>query len=136
MREVSFRVVDSFTTSPFGGNPAGVVLEAEGLSQEAMQAIAREVNASETAFLLDTRRDDADLRIRWFSPSTEIPLCGHGTVAAFHAAMEQGRLAAGTFRMECGAGVLPVTLERGAEGRPEVSLGLPVPRLTDSPLAV
>ena len=134
-REVAVRVVDSFTTTPFAGNPAGVVLEAEGLSEAAMQAVARELNASETAFLLGATRPDADLRLRWFSPTTEVDLCGHATVATFHAAMEQGKLAPGTFRMECKVGVLPVTLERGAGGRPEVGLGLPVPRLSELPAA-
>ncbi len=132
MRDVSIRIVDAFTTTPFAGNPAGVVLEAEGLPDAAMQAIARKVNASETALLLGTQRSDADLRVRWFTPATEIDLCGHATVATFHTAMEQGRLAAGTFRMECRAGVLPVSLEKGGDGRPEVSLGLPVPEMVDA----
>ena len=70
----------AFTTDPYGGNPAGVVLDARGLSADAMQRIAAEVGYSETAFLLP--RADGDLDVRYFSPLAEVSFCGHATIAA------------------------------------------------------
>lgn len=69
----------AFTLDPAGGNPAGVVLDAAGLDDAAMQAIAAEVGYSETAFV--TSRDGGRFRVRYFSPRAEIPFCGHATVA-------------------------------------------------------
>jgi len=87
-REVGVLQVDAFTGRAFTGNPAGVVLDAEGLDETAMLRIAREMSVSETAFLLPPTGASADLRLRWFSPQCEVDLCGHATVAAFHAALE------------------------------------------------
>lgn len=123
--------VDAFTRRAFEGNAAAVVLDPGDLSEAAMLLIAREMNLSETAFLLPPSTPAADLRIRWFTPAAEVDLCGHATVATFHAAMEEGRLAPGVFRMECRVGILPVTLERDAEGKPVVRMGLPLPVLAD-----
>lgn len=74
--------VDAFTRTPFRGNSAGVVLNADGLSETQMQLIARELRHSETAFLLQS--DDSDVRIRYFTPTVEVPICGHATVAAHY----------------------------------------------------
>jgi PhzF family phenazine biosynthesis protein len=70
----------AFTESPEGGNPAGVVLEAGDLDPAAMQAIAAEVNYSETAFLLPGS-DLRDRPVRYYSPLAEVPFCGHATIA-------------------------------------------------------
>jgi len=70
----------AFTTDPEGGNPAGVVLDARGLSDDAMQRIAADVGYSETAFLLP--REDGALDVRYFSPLAEVSFCGHATIAA------------------------------------------------------
>lgn len=80
-------IVDAFTRERFGGNPAAVVMLAEWLSREQMQAIATENNLSETAFLL--REPDGAFAIRWFSPFTEISFCGHATLASAHVIAEQ-----------------------------------------------
>lgn len=74
--------VDAFTKTPFRGNSAGVVLHADTLSEAQMQLIARELRHSETAFLL--KSDDSDVRIRYFTPTVEVPICGHATVAAHY----------------------------------------------------
>ncbi|MGC6204444.1 MULTISPECIES: PhzF family isomerase [unclassified Citrobacter] len=74
--------VDAFTSVPFRGNSAGVVLHADGLSEEQMQLIARELRHSETAFLLTS--NDSDVHIRYFTPTVEVPICGHATVAAHY----------------------------------------------------
>lgn len=79
----------AFTTDPQGGNPAGVVLDARGLSDDAMQRIASDLGYSETAFLLP--RADGELDVRYFSPLAEVSFCGHATIAAMVAyAREHG----------------------------------------------
>ncbi|MGA9293307.1 MAG: PhzF family isomerase [Ignavibacteriaceae bacterium] len=77
--------IDSFTKEKFKGNPAGVVVNADGLSDIQMQLIARELNNSETAFLFAKDSDDCDGVIRYFTPKTEVPTCGHATIAAMYA---------------------------------------------------
>ncbi|WP_229506588.1 PhzF family phenazine biosynthesis isomerase [Massilia sp. BJB1822] len=77
--------IDSFTRTPFRGNPAGVVLDADGLSSQQMQDIAHELRHSETAFVLKPHGQDHDLHIRYFTPSVEVPVCGHATIAAHYA---------------------------------------------------
>lgn len=83
--------VNSFTSDPFTGNPAVVVPEAFDLSEDQMQRIAREMNCSETAFILRPTDTEADLRLRWFTPTQEVPLCGHATVAAMHILASAGQ---------------------------------------------
>lgn len=75
-------VVDAFTDAPFSGNPAGVCVLAAPTSEAWMQAVAAELNLSETAFLAP--RADGDHDLRWFTPTTEIDLCGHATLASAH----------------------------------------------------
>lgn len=81
--------VDAFTDRPFGGNPAAVVLLLEPRAAEWMQALAQEMNLSETAFLV-SRGDSYDLR--WFTPTIEVDLCGHATLASAHVLWEDGVL--------------------------------------------
>lgn len=80
--------VDAFTSEPFKGNPAGVCIVNEFPSQELMQNIASEVNFSETAFVKPLAKDL--YHIRWFTPNSEAPLCGHATLASAHLLIEQG----------------------------------------------
>jgi PhzF family phenazine biosynthesis protein len=83
--------IDSFTLVPFTGNPAGVVLEADGLTDVEMLAIARELNNSETAFVFSADAADHDIIVRFFTPITEVPTCGHATIGAhFARAVEYG----------------------------------------------
>ncbi len=81
--------VDSFTDTPFKGNPAGVMLLDAELSEEQMQNIAMEMNLSETAFVI--AKDDY-YNIRFFTPSSEIALCGHATLASAHILYESGKV--------------------------------------------
>ncbi|WP_088105222.1 PhzF family phenazine biosynthesis protein [Halalkalibacter urbisdiaboli] len=81
MRNIKVYHVDAFSKEAFGGNPAGVVPDATMLTEGEMKQIARELNLSETAFLLPTKNDQADYRIRFFTPTTEIDFCGHATLA-------------------------------------------------------
>ena len=81
--------VDAFTDEPFSGNPAAVCIMGEARDEAWMQAVAREMNLSETAFLSE-RADGFDLR--WFTPTVEADLCGHATLASAHVLWEEGHL--------------------------------------------
>jgi len=106
METVRTLLVDAFTDEALAGNAAGVVPDAADLSESQMQAVARELSVSETAFL--TESDDADRRVRYFTPTTEVDLCGHATVAAHAHLLEDGVLDPGTHTLETNVGVLDV----------------------------
>jgi PhzF family phenazine biosynthesis protein len=109
-----FKQVDVFTEKPFFGNPAAVVIGAEGLDTEEMQRIARWTNLSETTFLLQAQAAGADYRLRIFTPRQELPFAGHPTIGSAHAAIESGFVGKKrNLRQECGAGILDLTLEDG-----------------------
>ncbi len=110
---------DAFTTEPGRGNPAGVVLETEGLTEEQMQAIAKRAAYSETAFVFPS--DKADLRLRYFTPGAEVPLCGHATVGSLYALCEKGLIAEGELTIETGAGILPISVVR-KDGRVQIGM--------------
>lgn len=74
MKKYRIYQVDSFTRSRFHGNPAGVVPNADGLSEEQIQRIARELNNSETAFLFESNSPEYDVEVRFFTPTTEVPI--------------------------------------------------------------
>lgn len=80
MREIRVYHVDAFTEEKFGGNTAGVVLDAEKLTEKEMQSIAKELNLPESVFLLPSNKDDVDYRVKFFTPTEEINFCGHATV--------------------------------------------------------
>ncbi len=87
MKKVIVYQIDSFTKEKFKGNPAGVVLNAENMTTEEMQLIARELNNSETAFVFRPHHpeENFDYHVRYFTPTTEVPSCGHATIAALYA---------------------------------------------------
>lgn len=85
--------VDAFTNRPFAGNPAAVCVLAKSPPDAWMQNVAREMNLSETAFLVP---QDGGYNLRWFTPAVEVDLCGHATVASAHVLWEDGHLAGGT----------------------------------------
>ena len=99
--------IDSFSKEKFNGNPAGVVLNADGLSDKQMQSIARELNNSETAFLFSPDNKDCDGEIRYFTPTIEVPTCGHATIAAMYAKALEDNLNACVLRMKTRIGILP-----------------------------
>ena len=82
--------VDAFTSEPFSGNPAGVCLLPAPADAAWMQRVAREMNLSETAFLI--RRENGEFDLRWFTPAVEVDLCGHATLASAHVLWEEGHL--------------------------------------------
>jgi PhzF family phenazine biosynthesis protein len=105
---IPYYQINSFTAEGFRGNPAGVCLLEEWLTDEQMQYIATENNLSETAFVV---REEADYRIRWFTPSVEVDLCGHATLASAGALMEYAGLDADMVRFNSRSGWLTVQKE-------------------------
>lgn len=106
-------LVDAFTDEPLCGNAAGVIPDADGLTAEQMQAVARELGASETAFLLPADDPDADRRVRYFTPETEVDLCGHATVGSHALLYADGVLDPGTHTLSTNVGVLEIEVESG-----------------------
>ena len=109
--------VDVFSTKPFGGNPLAVFPDARGLTSRDMQLLAKEMNLSETTFVLPaSKRSHADFRVRIFTPDMELPYAGHPTIGTFVVLASDGRLATGeglsVAHMEAKAGVLPVEIYR------------------------
>lgn len=113
-KEVRFIQADVFTDRPFAGNPLAIVPDGSSLTTREMQAIAREMNLSETTFVLPAEDASAAFRLRIFTPVAELPLAGHPVVGTCFILAQRGRmkLNEGTNRIfqECGAGVLPVDI--------------------------
>ncbi len=135
MHVIRVQQIDAFTQQPFQGNPAGVVIDADTLTDREMQLIAREINASETAFVVHSDHDLADLRLRWFTPQQEVKLCGHATIAAFHALAAEGRyyLEVGeeqSFMVETRSGTLQVDVD-WHERLPFIKFSLPIPSFNE-----
>lgn len=135
VQTIKIKQIDAFTDVPFEGNPAAVVNDAMGLTDNQMQNIAKEMNLSETAFVLQPTTPDAALRIRWFTPTQEVSLCGHATIAAFHSLAEDGLYGMKNegnykFNLETSSGVLPVEVKK-SNTNIDVSLGLVVPQKFD-----
>ena len=103
--------VDSFTRRPFTGNPAGVVIGGEHIDDRQMQALARELNNSETAFILPADAEDHDLQIRFFTPTVEVPSCGHATLAAHYVRASLMNAAPSRVRHKIGVGLLAADLD-------------------------
>ncbi|VEH20376.1 Uncharacterized isomerase yddE [Chryseobacterium nakagawai] len=111
MKEVVVYQIDSFTKEKFKGNPAGVVLGAENLTPEEMQLIARELNNSETAFVLKPDQNDYfDYHVRYFTPTTEVPICGHATIGALYAKAIEDKLDSCTIKINTQVGILPIDI--------------------------
>jgi trans-2,3-dihydro-3-hydroxyanthranilate isomerase len=114
MKEYLFTQVDVFTDTPFGGNPLAVFPEAEGLTSAEMQKLAREMNLSETTFVLPPQTPGADFKVRIFTPAKELPFAGHPVVGTHWVLAHLGRVAlrepVTQVRFELGVGVLPANL--------------------------
>jgi PhzF family phenazine biosynthesis protein len=110
--------VDAFAEKPFTGNPAAVMPLDHWLPDEVMQAVGAENNLAETAFTVPSERDDADYDLRWFTPTVEVNLCGHATVAAAHILLHGERI-----RFATRSGILTVT--RDADDPSLLKLDMP-----------
>ncbi len=125
MTTFPFQQVDVFTAVPFKGNPVAVVLEADTIPAEQMQAIARWTNLSETTFVCAPADSRADYRLRIFTPRSELPFAGHPTIGSAHAVLRQGFTSKvrGRVVQECGRGLVPI--EQDGE---RLFFRLPVPQ--------
>jgi trans-2,3-dihydro-3-hydroxyanthranilate isomerase len=120
MATLPYRIVDVFTNRAFLGNPLAVVLDAGGLADAQLAALAREFNLSETAFPMAADLSAADYRLRIFMPGKELPFAGHPSVGAAWVMATEGRIAvaapATTIIQSCGAGLLPLRVTVGPAG--------------------
>ena len=120
IRKIHIHQVDAFSELPFGGNPAGVVLDADNLEEDTMRSLTREMNNAETAFVLSS--EQADCRMRYFTPTgQEMVFCGHSTVGALYMLAKEKRLkmqGPGTydFSVETLSGILSMGCEISREG--------------------
>jgi trans-2,3-dihydro-3-hydroxyanthranilate isomerase len=114
MPALRFVQVDVFTDTPFCGNPLAVILDGQGLTGEQMQAIAREMNLSETTFILPSTDAAVQAKVRIFTPQLELPFAGHPVVGTSYVLVTEGLIPCreGSFeiRLELGVGVLPVEI--------------------------
>jgi trans-2,3-dihydro-3-hydroxyanthranilate isomerase len=136
VRTFRYVVADVFTDVPLAGNQLAVFTDARDLTSEEMQLLARETNLSETVFVLPPSNPEADVRIRIFTPALELPFAGHPTLGA--AFVLGGPLSKIVIRLETGAGVVPVELERDG---PRIVFGRmdqPIPNieLVDDPAPI
>lgn len=132
--KVAFKQVDVFATSAFSGNPLAVVMDAEGVPDEQLQAIARWTNLSETTFVLPATDPQADYRLRIFTPGGELPFAGHPTLGTAHALLESGWPIknSGVLIQECGVGNVKIAI--GADGT--LAFAAPDAVLTPFPAAL
>ncbi|MDU4127606.1 PhzF family phenazine biosynthesis protein [Pantoea sp.] len=127
--KVAFKQVDVFTSSAFNGNPLAVIMDAQGLSDSQLAAIARWTNLSETTFVLPPQDAHADYRVRIFTVEGELPFAGHPTLGTAHALLEAGwpTRTPGEIVQECGVG--NVRIKIAADG----ALAFAAPAATITP---
>ncbi|GAC1441732.1 MAG: PhzF family phenazine biosynthesis protein [Mycobacteriales bacterium] len=113
-RGLSYEVVDVFTDRAVAGNPLAVVMDADELSTEDLQSIARELNLSETSFPMAADVEGADYRLRIFTPAQELPFAGHPSVGAADVMLRLGRISPGRVVQSCGAGLLALEVGAGS----------------------
>src|SRR3954468_4405019 len=100
-------MVDAFTDAPFAGNPAAVVLLDHTPPDDWLAAVARETNVPDTGFVIREASPAAEIRLRWFTPTVEVDLCGHATLASAHCLFEDG--VSGPIKFATRSGVLTVS---------------------------
>jgi len=130
-RRIRIFQVDAFTTERFTGNPAGVVLDADSLTDAEMLAIARELNNADTAFVLQPDGPDHELRVRFFTPRTEAGFVGHATVATHFVLSREGGINAGKkgrVRQRQKSGIVDIEV-RGEGGTRHIAVRQPAPPL-------
>ncbi len=116
MQNYAFVTLDVFTDTRFGGNPLAVFTDARGLTGEQMQALATEFNLSETTFILPPEDPANTAKVRIFNPTAEMPFAGHPTVGTGYVLSKMR--GGDALRLEVPAGVVEVTIRRGADGQP------------------
>lgn len=134
MIKVKIFLLKSFGVNETGGNPAGVVLSAENLTDGQKKAISKEVNFSETAFI--EASDKADFNVRFFTPTEEVDLCGHTTIATYSLLFQRSLLKSGSYKQELKAGVFGIKVQDDGlvimeQSLPQFSENIPFEVITD-----
>ena len=130
MKTINVFHYDAFTNKPNMGNPAGIVLEADGLTEEEMQIIAEKVGYNETTFVLSS--EVGDIRMRYFTPGFEMDLCGHGTVGTIFALRERGLLEEkASLTIETKAGILPIQIGVNENGETFIKMRQAAPQFKE-----
>ncbi|MBK7630679.1 MAG: PhzF family phenazine biosynthesis protein [Ignavibacteriales bacterium] len=123
-KEIEIFQIDAFTKKAFLGNPAGVTLS-NNLSENEKQMIAKEMNLSETAFI--SKSSIADYKLQWFTPTKEVALCGHATIASLHYLLKKGLLSdKQKVTFETLSGIINCSVEKG-----KYFMQIPTPQLTE-----
>ena len=130
MKTINVFHYDAFTNKPNMGNPAGIVLDADGLTEEEMQRIAEKVGFNETTFVLSS--EVGDIRMRYFTPGFEMDLCGHGTVGTIFALRERGLLEEkSNLTIETKAGILPIQIGVNENGETFIKMRQAAPQFKE-----
>ncbi|EJR16815.1 PhzF family phenazine biosynthesis isomerase [Bacillus paranthracis] len=130
MKTINVFHYDAFTNKPNMGNPAGIVLDADGLTEEEMQRIAEKVGFNETTFVLSS--EVGDIRMRYFTPGFEMDLCGHGTVGTIFALRERGLLEEkASLTIETKAGILPIQIGVNENGETFIKMRQAAPQFKE-----
>ena len=134
-RSLRFYQADVFTSQPFGGNPVAVFPDADGLADDELQQIAREMNLSETVFVFPPTDPAAAARLRIFTPTQEIPFAGHPVLGTFYVLAQLGRITMqeGMTRVvqECNLGLFPIELHQELGRVVRVIMSQPKPEFLD-----
>lgn len=104
--------VNAFAKSADGGNPAGVVMNADLLSENDMKKVSKIIGFSETAFVM--KSDCADFKVRFFTPNSEVNLCGHATIGTYHTLLSKDYIRPGNYSQETKAGILNISINKDA----------------------
>jgi trans-2,3-dihydro-3-hydroxyanthranilate isomerase len=129
-----FLVVNAFANGPFGGNPAAVFTDAQGLEVATMKALTRQLNLVETVFVLPAA-DEADFQLRYFTPAGEIPIAGHPTIAAWLALLHKNMIdvkVRSSYRQVNLAGIQEIEIDQKDPANPVVTMKQPAPRFLDT----
>src|SRR5215213_9889873 len=123
MRKIRYHLVDVFTDRAFGGNPLAVCTNGRGIAPELMQSIAKELNLSETTFVLPPEDPENNYRVRIFTPASELPMAGHPTVGTSFILAREHMIEVGseetTIKLEEGVGPISVQL-KFKDGQPDL----------------
>lgn len=123
-KEIEISQIDAFTNEAFTGNPAGVTFSSD-LNENEKQLIANEMNLSETAFVSNS--DKADFKLQWFTPTKEVELCGHATIASLHYLFENGIISENqTIRFDTLSGIIKCSVKSG-----KYLMQIPIPELNE-----
>ncbi|MCU5323067.1 PhzF family phenazine biosynthesis isomerase [Bacillus cereus] len=130
MKTINVFHYEAFTNKPNMGNPAGIVLDADGLTEEEMQRIAEKIGFNETTFVLSS--EVAHIRMRFFTPGFEMDLCGHGTVGTIYALRERSLLEEkASLTIETKAGILPIQIGVNENGETLIKMRQAAPQFKD-----